>query len=220
MKMQTFDRSLIRVYMESNSSVLAQGIRYCQHIKPGITGQEAKETAIRLATEYCETKWYNDSSGYISNERIAFQEFAEDVQNRRYFYVKGMKDPEAERRKKEEERRKKEEQEMLWRKEKNRVIELKAYCEKNGLDFKTENDRVVHMLKKKDNLALWVALISAVLFFGAPIMWLFTSVGNFLLWLAVAAVGVVGFCVGAKIDPKVPNDFFKKIEDGTYNFDQ
>lgn len=84
MKVSTFDPDMIRRYMEG-SSVLQKGIDYCKAINPGVSDEVAKATAIQLAQQYCQQKWYNDRSGYISNEYMAFSEFEKDVNAGRYF---------------------------------------------------------------------------------------------------------------------------------------
>ena len=45
------------------------------------------------------------------------------------------------------ERREKEEAERIH--EENRIADLKAYCEKKGLDFETENAKALKKLEKK-----------------------------------------------------------------------
>ena len=84
MKVSTFDSDKIRIYMEG-SSVLQKGIDYCKAVNPGVSNEVAKATAIQLAQQYCQQKWYNDRSGYISNEYMAFSEFEKDVNAGRYF---------------------------------------------------------------------------------------------------------------------------------------
>ena len=84
MKVSTFDSDKIRIYMEG-SSVLQKGIEYCKAVNPGVSDEVAKATAIQLAQQYCQQKWYNDRSGYISNEYMAFSEFEKDVNAGRYF---------------------------------------------------------------------------------------------------------------------------------------
>lgn len=84
MKVSTFDPDMIRRYMEG-SSALQKGINYCKAINPGVSDEVAKATAIQLAQQYCQQKWYNDRSGYISNEYMAFSEFEKDVNAGRYF---------------------------------------------------------------------------------------------------------------------------------------
>ena len=84
MKVSTFDPDMIRRYMEG-SSVLQKGIDYCKAVNPGVSDEVAKATAIQLAQQYCQQKWYNDRSGYISNEYMAFSEFEKDVNAGRYF---------------------------------------------------------------------------------------------------------------------------------------
>ena len=215
MKLQTFDRNLIRGYMET-SSVLEQGIRYCQHITPESSTDVAKEAAIRMAVEYCERIWYNDSTGYISNERIAFDRFVEDVKKQRYFYAKGMKTPEDLQREKEKEQ----EQASRWRKENTRVRELREYCRQNHLDFETENAKAVQTLKKNNNTCLILEWTAVLVFIAAIVLWLFTSIGNALIWIPVIIASIVVFIIGDKIDPKLPDDYFKLIKKGMYNFDR
>ena len=84
MKVSTFDPDMIRRYMEG-SSVLQKGIDYCKAINPGVSDEVAKATAIQLAQQYCQQKWYNDRSGYINSEYMAFSEFEKDVNAGRYF---------------------------------------------------------------------------------------------------------------------------------------
>lgn len=90
MKITTFDTEKIRYYMEK-SSILQKGIDYCKSLNPGVSDEVAKQTAISLAQQYCQQKWYNDRSGYISSEYVAFREFEEDVSAGRYFSVKESK---------------------------------------------------------------------------------------------------------------------------------
>ena len=217
MKVQTFNRELIRRYMLT-SSILEDGIQYCQYITPGASREVAKEAAIRLAEEYCEQKWYNDSTGYVRNEFVAFQEFERDVRNKRYFYDKGMKAVADEKRKKDESER---EQKSRWANEANRVRALRNYCYDNKLDFNIENQRAIATLKRRNQLAGWLESIAALVFIGALIMWIFTTIGNWLVWLPVLVLSAtIFFVTDAKIDPKLPDDFFKKIKDGTYCFDK
>ena len=216
MKIQTFNRQLIRQYMLT-SPILEDGIQYCQYITPGASREAAKESAIRLAEEYCERKWYNDSTGYIRNEFIAFQEFESDVRNNRYFYDKGMEAAAEKKRRKEEEER---EQKARWDKEASRVRALREYCYKHKLDFEIENQKALAVLKKRDNLSFWLQSIAFLAFFGSLVMWVFTSVGSWLVWLPILIVSIIVFFVtDSKISPKLPKDFFEKIKNGTYRFD-
>ena len=242
MKLQTFNRNLIREYMEY-SPALEQGIRYCKHLDPTASDMVAKESAIRIAINICERKWMNDSTGYISSERVAFTEFEKDVANKRYFYEKGMKQPAKESQKKysysastmtdndddraakkaEEAARRKEEtkkdQARRWKNEEKRVLELKMLCAEKGLDFDSENNKAVRSLKVKNSLSFWVESLSALAFFAAIILWIFTDIGNYLVWLPTIVISVVLFFVAdAKIDPKLPDDYFTKIKNGKYNF--
>ncbi|MBQ1225800.1 MAG: hypothetical protein IIU77_07285 [Clostridia bacterium] len=242
MKLQTFDRNLIREYMEY-SPALDQGIRYCKYLDPTVSDMVAKESAIRLAINICEKKWYNDSTGYISSERVAFTEFEKDVANKRYFYEKGMKQPAKEPRTKdthyvpstiaddddraakkaEDAARRKEEAEkeqtQRWKNEEKRVLDLKMLCAEKGLDFDLENNKAVKSLKVRNSLAFWIESLSALAFFAAIILWIFTDIGNYLVWLPTIVISVVLFFVtDAKIDPKLPDDYFTKIKKGEYNF--
>lgn len=78
-KFLTFDSEKIRMYMETNSEVLNQGIKYFQARNPSLGRELAKESAIRYAQEKCATIWKNDSTGYIDSEYKAFERFAEKV---------------------------------------------------------------------------------------------------------------------------------------------
>ena len=80
----TFNPEIIRNCIEG-TSVLEKGVRYMKAINPGVSDEVAKETAIRQAQQFCQAKWQNDRTGYISNEYIAYQEFASDVEKGRYF---------------------------------------------------------------------------------------------------------------------------------------
>ena len=83
-KLTTFNPELIRSYMEG-TDVLDKGIAYMKAVTPGISDAVAKEAAIRQAQEWCQRKWFNDTTGYISSEYVAYSEFASDVRNGRYF---------------------------------------------------------------------------------------------------------------------------------------
>ena len=85
-KVSTFNSESIRNYMEG-SDILDTSIAYMKAVNPGISDAAAKEAAIRQAQEFCHRKWANDSTGYISNEAVAWQEFAADVRKGRYFSV-------------------------------------------------------------------------------------------------------------------------------------
>ena len=88
-KLTTFNPELIRCYMEG-TDVLDKGIAYIKSVTPGTSDAVAKETAIRLAQEWCQRKWLNDTTGYISSEYVAFSELASDVRNGRYFDVSSV----------------------------------------------------------------------------------------------------------------------------------
>ena len=225
MKMQYFDRNLIREYMEG-SSALEQGIRYFKYLNPSASDALAKESAIRYAIEKCEAIWMKDSTGYISSERMAFSVFANDVKEKRHFHDKAMDNAEkkkqkamddAEKKKQTEENAKKE-RANRWKHEKARVERLKEYCQTNGLDFKSENKKAVDDLLRKNSLTTWIESISALAFIGAAIMWWFTSIGNYLLWLPIIVASAVAFFVAdEKLDPKIPDDFVQQIKDGRYD---
>lgn len=222
MKIQTFNRGFIRQYMLT-SSILEDGIRYCQFVNPSLSREVAKEMAIRLAEDYCQQKWYNDRSGYICNEFIAFQEFEKDVRNQHYFYTRGMKAEEDKKRREEDKKRSeeeaKQEQKRRWQNEASRVRDLRKYCHDNNLDFNTENQKALAILKKQSRLAGWLESVAAIAFIGALVMWIFTAIANWMVWLLVLTVStIVFFVTDAKIDPKLPDDFFEKIKDGTYRF--
>ena len=85
-KVSTFNQEIIRTYMES-SSALEKGIAYYKHVNPTISDDQAKELAIREAQDRSYSIWANDSTGYISNERMAFSEFIEYVDKGRYFSI-------------------------------------------------------------------------------------------------------------------------------------
>lgn len=210
MKLRTFDSSKIRAYMES-SPELETGIRYMQHISPGISREAAKESAIRIAIEKCERRWYNDTTGYIANEFIAFQEFEKDVKAKRYFYVKGMKSAD-------EEKQHKIDQANKWEKERERVRKLKKYCEEKGLDFNAENKKAIKRLKVRSVLG---GCVIAFTFIPAVVLFLASFVvdENELLMAGIAIGGaLLGFLAGGLLLPDVPEDFFKKIKDGSYKF--
>ena len=84
MKLSTFNPNLIRQYIEG-TDVLEKGIAYMKQLDPSVSDAVAKESAIRMAQEYCQRKWQNDSTGYISSEYVAYTEFAKDVQKGFYF---------------------------------------------------------------------------------------------------------------------------------------
>lgn len=252
-KLSTFNKELIRVYMES-SSILEQGITYMQYINykernTEVSRELAQETAILQAMDFCYRKWYNDSTGYISDERVAFREFEKDVKENRYFYIRGMKSleqikaDEAKRKAKEAERKanaeknrienekkkaaaaeqskkeKEEKQKQLWEDEKERAKALREYCKENNLDFETENAKVLKKYKNKSNLGGTIAMLSILLFIAALIMWIFTAIGSFLLWLGVMIGCFVLFCVGANFIPTLPDDYWDKIKSGKYKFE-
>lgn len=121
-------------------------------------------------------------------------------------------------RKKEEEEARQEEQARRWRKEDQRVIQLSLYCKENGLNFETENNKIIKDFKKKDRLTKLIECISGLAFIASAILWLFTNVGNLMLWLpAIIISAVLFFVADAKIDPKLPDDYFKEVENGRYN---
>ena len=86
LKVTTFNREIIRKYMEG-SSVLEKGIAYYKHANPTISNDQAKELAIREAQDRSYSIWANDSTGYIRNEAMAFSEFKEYVDKGRYFSI-------------------------------------------------------------------------------------------------------------------------------------
>ena len=140
------------------------------------------------------------------------------MRDKRYFYDKGMKAAADEERKKEESEK---EQKSRWANEANRVHALRKYCYDNKLDFNIENQRAIATLKRRNQLTVWLESIAALVFVGALIMWIFTTIGNWLVWLPAIVLSATIFVVtDAKIDPKLPDDFFKKIKDGTYCFDK
>ena len=214
MKMQYFDRNLIREYMEG-SSALEQGIRYFKYLNPSASDALAKESAIRYAIEKCEAIWMKDSTGYISSERMAFSVFANDVKEKRHFHDSAM---DAAEKKKAEEERAKKEHESRWRKEKERAEHLREHCRKNGLDFKLENKKAVDALIFQNRLTIWLECILALVFIGSLILWWFTSIGSYLLWLPISSVCFIAFCiVAAKLDPEIPDDYVQQIKDGRYD---
>lgn len=191
MKLSTFDRSLIRDYMESDSALLNVGIAYVKKINPSALDAVAKETAIRMAQDAAYQKWYYDSTGYIDSEYKAFYEVREKLFNNglkkssyssgTYSYTPGL----GERKVSETERK--------------RESELRAYCEKNNLDFETENKRYKREMaalwneayKKEERLlivaiALWV--ISALGFIGLLLLKV-GFVTSLIISVIVAAVG-------------------------------
>ena len=202
--------------------MLEQGIRYMKCLDPSVSDTAAKESAIEFAIRKCESIWMRDSTGYISSESMAFSVFSKDVSEKRYFYDSAMEAAEKkkarEEKKKEQEENAKKESELRWGKEKKRAERLREHCQKNGLDFKSENKKAVDDLIQKNSLTTWIESISALAFIGAAIMWLFTSVGNYLLWLPVIVASAVAFFVtDAKLDPKLPDDYVQQIKDGTYD---
>lgn len=84
MKIRTFDVNVIAELMMT-SEALEQGTRYMKCINPGVSDDVAKLSAIKMAQEFCQRMWYNDNTGYIANERVAFREFEKDVKAGRYF---------------------------------------------------------------------------------------------------------------------------------------
>lgn len=84
-KVTTFNKELIRSYMEQ-SSVMQKGIAYYKHVNPSLTDAEAKECAIHEAQETCHRRWLSDGSGYL-NEQRAFEEFKERVNKGSYFSI-------------------------------------------------------------------------------------------------------------------------------------
>lgn len=216
MKLQTFDKSLVRSYIES-SSALDAGINFVKKSNPSASPLVARETAIRLAVDYCEKLWLRDSSGYISSEYVAFTEFEKDVRAKRFFYTKAMIEDENERERRE---RHEAEQESRWSREKSRVTNLRLWCIENNKDFETENKKAVEILKKKNLQTIIIEWCSALGFLADIFFWVFTDIGNWKLWLPILIICITAFFVtDTKIDPKLPDDFFKKIKDGSYKFD-
>lgn len=208
MKLQTFNRDLIRDYME-DSDILEIGIQYCQQVSPGDSELVAKETAIRMATDRCERRWYNDTSGYIDSEWKAFSELVDDVHNKRFFYAKGMKSSEE----LEKERKEREER---WAQERKRVQALKQYCIDNGLNFEEENQKVLRKLRLRHAISTLFAFIALGTFIIAVYNLL---VGPWLKTGIFFAACVVSIIVGMTVDPKLPDNFFEKIKDGSYKFE-
>ena len=210
MKMQYFDRNLIREYMEG-SPALEQGIRYMKYLDPSVSDAAAKESAIRYAIEKCEAIWMKDSTGYISSERIAFTEFSKDVREKRHFH-----DPAMDKAEKEEEEKRK--NEHRWTCEKKRAADLRMLCMKEGLDFETENKKAVDELIRKNKLTIWIETIAGLSLVGSIIMWLFTAIGNYLLWLPIIVASIVALYIAdTHLDPCLPNDFVWQIKNGTYD---
>ena len=84
LKLRTFDVNIIAELMMT-SEALEQGALYMKCIDPSVSDDAAKLSAIKMAQEFCQRIWYNDNTGYISNERVAFREFEKDVKAGRYF---------------------------------------------------------------------------------------------------------------------------------------
>lgn len=88
-KVTEFDPNVITNYMRSHPEILNRGVAYVRAVNyyKTLTDLEAELTAIKLAQDWCYNKWHYDSSGYIKNEYMAFQEFQEAVEEGRYFNV-------------------------------------------------------------------------------------------------------------------------------------
>lgn len=151
MKLSTFDRSLIRDYMESDSALLNVGIAYVKKINPSASDAVAKETAIRMAQDAAYQKWYYDSTGYIDSEYKAFYEVREKLFNnglkKSSYSSGGLSDASIAEIVQNAVHGVNEEK---LKEERKRESELRAYCEKNNLDFETENKRY-----KREMAKLW-----------------------------------------------------------------
>lgn len=203
MKVQFFDKDKIRMYMES-SPALKQGILYCKHLNPQVSDMEAKESAMRIAEEYCYRKWLNDSTGYISDERKAFKEFEEAVEKKHQFYIKGMLDPKKEKQKEQEAREEAIKQQKRCEKEKKRIQDLKKYCKTNNLDFKEENRKALKRFRKQAKLVSLIETLLVLAFCAALIMWIFTDIGGSILWIAILITCFVAFILVGDLEPDLP----------------
>ncbi len=234
-KLSTFNKELIRVYMES-SSILEQGIIYVQYVnytgnlKRETPREVAKETAILQAMDFCYRKWYNDSTGYISDERVAFREFEKDVKEHRYFYTRGMKSLEQIKEEKlAEEKREKENEEKLWEDEYERVRKLRNFCKENNLNFEEENRKAIKKFKIKSKI-FTIEIIATIIVLAVLVIpclkyvyeFLFNDTLKGLIGLGVIlGICVVIFVILCLTAPhSLPKDFYKQIESGKYKFDQ
>lgn len=201
MKLQYFDKEVIRTLMEG-STTLEKGISYCKRTTPGCSDEVAKETAIRLAQEYCQRKWLNDSSGYISNEYIAFREFESDVRNDRYFSSQ-LTPEEKKRADAEKTNHEKEEN------NKKRIEALKEHCRTNNLNFDEENIKQLTALRKKDRIANLLCVFGFLGLIAAGIC-LF-AVG---FWTAVivAVIAFIILCVGGGLNPMLPDNVYDVLK--------
>lgn len=198
MKVQFFDKDKIRMYMEG-SPALKQGILYCKHLDPTVPDIVAKESAMRIAEEYCYRKWLNDSTGYI-NEWRAFQDFEKEVEKNHQFYI----DSKKENRKAKDAREEAIKQQKRCEKEERRIKELKNYCKTKNLDFKEENLKALKRFRKRAKLAFLLEILLFLAFCAALIMWIFTDIGNGILWIAILITCFFAFGTVAEKEPDLP----------------
>jgi len=86
MKVEYFDIEEIR-YLMMMSDALEAGVEYYMHLDRRLTRSQAEECAIVDAQNTCKDIWYNDRTGYINNERKAFERFEELVDKGHKFYT-------------------------------------------------------------------------------------------------------------------------------------
>ena len=177
--------------------------------------------ALKVIAMEGHTIWEYDSSGFYSSYGKILERIEEKRKKGILYDVSKLKAKEdAEKKKLEEEKNKQEEEKRRWQNEAKRVQELREYCASNQLDFDEENTKALQTMKAKSQLAGWLEFLGVIAFFGGLIMWIFTNIGNWLVWVPVIITGIVLFCVvDDKLDPKLPDDYFKKIKDGRYRFD-
>ena len=212
LKFSTFDRELIRAYMQGTQT-LEKGIAYVQAINPGASAKDAEEKAIELAQEFCYRKWANDSTGYISSEHIAFREFQDDVDHGRKFQIpkEVLKKQQAEQRKQQAAKEAEQYAKERAEKERLRIEELKAYCAKTNSDFDTVNRMELQRFKKRDNICSFFEAIAFIAAIAAIILWL-TGVFTFVVALIAVIACIVLFCIAAGCESGIPYSSFEILK--------
>ena len=207
-RLLTFNKEIIRTLMYGTRT-LDQGIAYAKAITPTLTDSEAKEVAIRLAQDYCYQKWANDSTGYIRDEAIAFQEFKSDVDHNRYFAI-----PKEILQKQEAEKNEAETKERQEKHEKHRVERLTKYCNANNLCFEVENYKELKRLKRVHILCT-LSMIFATLI-GIVILGYMLLSDNLTFWrFAIVAVAwFVILMIAFEVEPDLPPRVYDALKHG------
>lgn len=142
--MNRYDPELIHQYLEV-SEVLELGIDYYQCEDPKRTKEEAATLAHAYTNKFCK-RWYSRDRGDAeTRHRRAFDAFAAQVQEKRYFYstrrqeLDKAEEKAAAEEKKQAEREK--DHQVQLENERKRVAALRERCVAKGLDFEKENIR-------------------------------------------------------------------------------